>query len=95
MSLLQMENLYHLLTINNSEGKYIVLKIKKKNCLSMYHLKLAWVLLVYTTLKSFPLRLFSWATAQPRLLIAVRPARDVASLMSTVGWEGLEPVALN
>lgn len=30
MSLLQMENLYHLLTINNSEGKYIVLKIKKK-----------------------------------------------------------------
>lgn len=61
----------------------------------MYHLKLAWVLLVYTTLKSFPLRLFSWATAQPRLLIAVRPARDVASLMSTVGWEGLEPVALS
>lgn len=47
------------------------------------------------TLKSFPLRLFSWAIAQPRLLIAMRPAGAVASLMSTVGWEGLEPVALN
>lgn len=26
------------------------------------------------TLKSFPLRLFSWAMAQPGLLIAMRPA---------------------
>lgn len=37
------------------------------------------------TLKSFPLRLFSWAMAQPRLLIAMRPAWAVASLMSTAG----------
>lgn len=51
----------------------------------MYHLKLTWVPLVYTTLKSFPLRLFSWATAQPGLLIAKRPAQAVASLMSTTG----------
>lgn len=80
--------------INSSEVKYIILQIKKI-CLSMYHLKLTWVPLVYTTLKSFPLRLFFWAIAQPRLLIAVRPARAVASLMSTAGWEGLERVALN
>lgn len=51
----------------------------------MYLLKLTWVPLVYTTLKSFPLRLFSWAIAQPRLLIATRPAQAVASLMSTAG----------
>lgn len=82
------------LAINNSEDKYIILKIKKK-VYPCINLKLTWVLLEYTTLKSFPLRLFSWATAQPRLLIAVRPARTVASLMSTAGWEGLEPVALN
>lgn len=80
--------------INSSEVKYITLQIKKI-CLSMYHLKLTWVPLVYTTLKLFPLRLFFWAIAQPRLLIAVRPAQAVASLMSTAGWEGLERVALN
>lgn len=71
------------LAINNSEVKDIILKIK--NMFIHVPPKIDLGTTSVPTLKSFPLRLFSWAMAQPRLLIAMRPAWAVASLMSTAG----------
>lgn len=59
--------------INNSEVKDIILQIKKNPFIHIPP-KIDLGTTSVPTLKSFPWRLFSWAMAQPGLLIAMRPA---------------------
>lgn len=70
------------------------IKFLKLKDLSMHCLKLSWVPL-YTTLKSFPLSLFSWATTQPKVIDSSRTFSGHVSLMSTISCEGLRPVEQN